>query len=264
MSEVFVERLSSVFPLGLAERAALMKLCWRGRSVKAKCHIARYGERRSAFPVILSGWAARSHLLRDGSRQITGILVPGDVCHHDAEPGQSARDEIVALSPCRVAWIDLGELEQVTATYPAIAAAFRIYARLEKSILSEWIVNIGRRDALARTAHFICEVWTRLRIVDPATREQFDFPITQEDMADVLGLTPVHINRKLQQLRQDGLIELQSRRLTILDEFALADIAGFDKAYLDPRLPSEEWIAAAPWARPVEARASGMILVQSA
>lgn len=232
MSEVFVDRLSAVFPLGPVERDALLKLCWRGRSTKAKCHVLRYSERPSAFPVVLDGWAARSHLLRDGSRQITGILVPGETCHHDATPGQAVRDEIVALCPCRVAWIDLAEFDQVASEFPAIAAAFRIYASLEKAILTEWIVNIGRRDALARTAHFICEVATRLRMTDPASNSQFDFPITQEDLADVLGLTPVHINRKLQQLRQEGLINLQSRRLTILDPAALAELAGFDKTYL--------------------------------
>ncbi len=245
MNDVFIERLSAVHLLGSAERAALLKLCWRGRSLNAKSHLSRYGERRAAFPVILSGWAARTHLLRDGSRQITGILVPGDACHHDAEPGQNARDEIVTLSACRIAWIDLAELEQVSATYPAIATAFRIFARLEKAILTEWIVNIGRRDALSRTAHFICEVWTRLRMTEPTMHRQFDFPITQEDLADVLGLTPVHINRKLQQLRQAGLISLQSRRLTILDVAALAGVAGFDQSYLEARLPFEDQFAAA-------------------
>jgi len=244
MNEAFVERLSSVFPLNPMDRAALLKICWRTRAMKAKCHLARYGERRSAFPVILSGWAARSYLMRDGSRQITGIMIPGDVCHHDAQPGQSARDEIVALSPCRIAWIDYADMETTSAACPSVASALRIYTRLEKSILTEWIVNIGRRDALERTAHFICEVWTRLRMIDPSTRRQFEFPITQEDLADVLGLTPVHINRKLQQLRQEGLIALQSRQMTILNPTALADIAGFDQSYLDARLPGEEKIAA--------------------
>lgn len=245
MNDVFVERLAKVSPLGTSERTALLQLCWRSRSLKAKSHLSRYGERRTAFPVVLSGWAARSHLLRDGSRQITGILVPGDACHHDAEPGQSARDEIVALSSCRIAWIDLAELEHVVSAQPAIATALRLYSRMEKSILTEWIVNIGRRDALARTAHFICEVWTRLRAIDPSVHRQFEFPITQEDLADVLGLTPVHINRKLQQLRHEGLIELQARQLTILDVNALADVAGFDQSYLGTRLPGEERFAVA-------------------
>ncbi|MFO1256648.1 MAG: Crp/Fnr family transcriptional regulator [Sphingomonadaceae bacterium] len=245
MNDVFVERLSSVSPLSSIDRAALLRICWRARNMKSKTHLARYGEKRTAFPVILSGWAARSYLMRDGSRQITGILIPGDICHHDAEPGQRARDEIVALSPCRIAWIDYADLEQVAADNPAIAEALRIYTRLEKSILTEWIVNIGRRDALERTAHFICEVWTRLKLTDPSTRKQFEFPITQEDLADVLGLTPVHINRKLQQLRQEGLITLQSRQLTIHNVSALADIAGFEESYLDPHPQAEERLAAA-------------------
>lgn len=244
MNDIFVDRLAAAAPLSSMERAALLKLCWRSRSLRAKSHLSRYGERRTAFPVILSGWAARSHLLRDGSRQISGILVPGDSCHHDAEPGQCARDEIVALSPCRMAWIDLIELEQTAKEYPAIGFAFRAYARLERSILTEWIVNLGRRDALARTAHFICEVWTRLRVVDPSARKQFDFPITQEDLADVLGLTPVHINRKLQQLRQERMIELHGRRLTVLDPPQLAETAGFDKSYLETQMPAEQRLAA--------------------
>jgi len=111
----------------------------------------------------------------------------------------------------------------------------RGYGCMENAVLSSWVVNVGRRDALERMAHLICESHFRLSLVDPSLGNQIYFPLTQDDLADVLGLTPVHINRKLQQLRQDDLITLRSKQLTINDLRSLQQIAGFDSAYLAPR-----------------------------
>ena len=96
--------------------------------------------------------------------------------------------------------------------------------------------DVGRRDALERMAHLICEAHYRLSLVDAHQSQQIYFPLTQDDLADVLGLTPVHINRKLQQLRQEKLITLRSKQLTIHDLRTLQQIAGFDPAYLAPRV----------------------------
>ena len=109
----------------------------------------------------------------------------------------------------------------------------RNYGRMENAILSSMVVNIGRRDALERMAYLICELHFRLEMIDGAVRDdEFAFPLTQDDMADVLGLTPVHINRKLQQLRQNDIISLRSKRMKILDLPQLRQVAGFNNSYL--------------------------------
>jgi CRP-like cAMP-binding protein len=128
--------------------------------------------------------------------------------------------------------------------HPAISEAMRNYGCMENAILASWVVNVGRRDALERMAHLICESHFRLSLIGGVKDDQFFFPLTQDDLADVLGLTPVHINRKLQQLRQEDLISLRSKQMKILNLRELQQVAGFDPAYLAPRTGSDEdWAA---------------------
>ena len=117
---------------------------------------------------------------------------------------------------------------------PSIARAMHNYGRLVNAIMTSWVINLGRRDALERMAHLICEVHARLVAVRAANCGRFYFPLTQEDFADAVGLTPVHINRKLQQMRHDRMIALRARQLAILDVRHLQQTAGFNGQYLCP------------------------------
>ncbi len=235
MSNAFLQRLMHAAELGSQEIEALEELCRQPRDIAAKKYLARDGDEIVSFPVVLSGWAARYQILRNGARQITRLLLPGDAFYFDSSPDGTAIEEVVTLSSCRIVNILHADMQRAIDRFPAIGEAMRGYGSMENAVLSSWVVNIGRRDALERMAHLLCECYFRLALVEGVEDEQFFFPLTQDDLADVLGLTPVHINRKLQQLRQEGLITLRSKQLSILDLRELQQIAGFDSAYLAPR-----------------------------
>ncbi len=235
MSNPFIQRLMHAAELNEQEVAAVEELCRQPREIGAKKYLSRDGDEMVTFPVILSGWAARYQILRNGARQITRLLLPGDAFYFDCSPDGIAIEEVITLSPCRIVNILHSDMRRVIDRFPAVGEAMRSYGCMENAVLSSWVVNVGRRDALERMAHLICESHFRLSLVDANLGNQMYFPLTQDDLADVLGLTPVHINRKLQQLRQDDLITLRSKQLTINDLRSLQQIAGFDSAYLAPR-----------------------------
>lgn len=235
MSNAFLQRLMQAAELTETELLAVEDLCRQPRDIPAKRYLSRDGDELVSFPVILSGWAARYQILRNGARQITHLLLPGDAFYFGASPDGIAIEEVITLSPCRIVNIKHAEIRRVIERFPATGEALRAYGCMENAVLTSWVVNVGRRDALERMAHLICELQFRLSLVDPDQKDDIYFPLTQDDLADVLGLTPVHINRKLQQLRQEHLITLRSKQLVILDLRTLQQIAGFDSAYLSPR-----------------------------
>ena len=232
-SSPFLQRLRHGSELEEADLAMLVGLCGTTREVAAKRHICHEGDQLDCFPIILSGWAAHYQILRDGSRQITGLLLPGDCFHHETGPAQ-APEGIVALSRCTVAFVPHSELEDLKTRTNWVAQAFQRYGAFQRATLMSAIVNIGRRDALERMAYLICEVCQRLEAVGLGDGGKFHFPLTQEDLADVLSLTPVHTNRKLQQLRQEKYIDFRSKELKVLDRRGLESLAGFDPYYLYP------------------------------
>lgn len=236
MSNAFLLRMMHAAELGEQEVAAVEELCAQPREIGAKKYLSRDGDELHAFPVILSGWAARYQILRNGARQITRLLLPGDAFYFDRAANGIALEEVITLGPCRIVNIAHADMRRLIDRFPAIGEAMRAYGSMENAVLASWVVNVGRRDALERMAHLICETHFRLSLVDANQGQQIYFPLTQDDLADVLGLTPVHINRKLQQLRQEGLITLRSRQLTIHDLRTLQQIAGFDSSYLAPRV----------------------------
>ena len=235
MSNAFLQRLMHAAELGDQEIEAVEELCRQPKDIAAKKYLSRDGDEMVSFPVVLSGWAARYQILRNGARQITRLLLPGDAFYFDSSPNGIAIEEVITLSPCRIVNILHSDMRRVIERFPAVGEALRNYGCMENAVLSSWVVNVGRRDALERMAHLICEAHYRLSLINPNQGEQIAFPLTQDDLADVLGLTPVHINRKLQQLRQEELITLRSKQLTILDLRTLQQVAGFDSAYLAPR-----------------------------
>jgi CRP-like cAMP-binding protein len=141
-----------------------------------------------------------------------------------------------------VAYIPRRTIEEITKGHPRINRALWWATLVDESTLREWLVNMGRREAAAQMAHLFCELLLRLQTVGLATENDFDLPVTQDELADTLGLSAVHVNRVLQQLRQDGLISLEGKRLTIHDVERLKAFAGFDPSYLhlDRRLRREQ------------------------
>ncbi|WP_379922353.1 Crp/Fnr family transcriptional regulator [Erythrobacter sp. R86502] len=235
MVNAFLQRLMHAAPLNDEEVAAVASLCRQPKDLPAKKYLSRDGDDTVTFPVVLSGWAARYQILRDGARQITRLLLPGDAYYFGCSPDSAAVEEVISLSSCKIVNIAHADMRSVIEQYPAVGEAMRGYGCMENAVMASWVVNVGRRDALERMAHLICEMHYRLAVVEPVRGDSIHFPLTQDDLADVLGLTPVHINRKLQQLRQDNLITLRSKQLKIHDLRTLQQVAGFDSAYLAPR-----------------------------
>jgi len=233
MENRFLTRLCSLSPLGAAEQSLLKHLLRKSLSIEARSIVCRMGEPVEFYPVILSGWAARCHMFANGDRQITGLLLPGDLAYSSRTATSVAVEEIVALSRCRVALVSRRALHDLMEDQPAIADALQAYAAAEYAISNTWLVSLGRRNALERLSHLLCELQHRMHQVEADTRNSFTLPLTQSDFADALGLTPVHVNRKLQALRQDHLIRLRSKTIEILDLPFLKASACFDPGYLD-------------------------------
>jgi CRP-like cAMP-binding protein len=181
---------------------------------------------------MLGGWAARYKIMRDGSRQITAYLMPGDFCDLHVAILKHMDHGILALSHAKVAYISHEELSALTRDRPELTRALWWATLVDEGVLRAWIVNMGRRDAFAGIAHLMCELHVRMRNVGLVEDGSFHMPVTQEELADTLGITPVHVNRVLQRLKSDGLIELGGRTLKILDVEALRNACGFDPGYL--------------------------------
>lgn len=233
MENRFLTRLCSLSPLGAVEQSSITRLIRDARCIEAKGIVCHAGEPVEHYPVMLAGWAARCQLLLNGERQITGLLLPGDIAYSSRQPMPVASEEIIALSPCSVAFISRRDMRDLIAAQLAIADAMRAYAAVEYAISSAWMVSLGRRSAFERLAHLLCELQHRIYQDEEESFNSFCLPLSQSDLADALGLTPVHVNRKLQALRQDCVIKLKSKNIEILNLPFLKASAYFDPGYLD-------------------------------
>jgi CRP-like cAMP-binding protein len=226
-------RLQAFAELTSEDHAALDRLV-RGpvREVPARRDLIREGETPRSAYVVLAGWGCRYKALPDGRRQIVDFLVPGDICDLDLYMLRQMDHAIGAITQLKVAEIAPGELGQVTLKHGSIAQGMRMDELVKISVQREWTLNVGQRTAYERLAHILCELYLRLQIVGLTDGRSCDFPLTQLDLADATGLTAVHVNRTLQELRKDALIELHSRTLTIPDFEALRNAGLFNANYL--------------------------------
>jgi CRP-like cAMP-binding protein len=182
--------------------------------------------------LIVSGLAARSKSLPDGKRQLMAVLVPGDLCDVEVFVLEAMDHDIVAMSDTTCALLPAKVVEDLLTEHSNITKALWWSTMTDSAVLRQWIVGHGSRDARERLAHLFCELLIRHRIVGETTDETFAFPLTQEDLADATGMSTVHVNRVLQQLRAEGLIELKRKSLTILDPERLKSVAQFQANYL--------------------------------
>lgn len=227
-----VRKLSTVADLNAEERSCLNDLCKDVRRIPRRADITSEGDRPEHVHLMITGWAARYKLLPDGSRQIVDFLIPGDFCDVQVTLLEQMDHGIVALTPCRVAHITGDSIDRLASENARIARALWWATLVDEGILREWIVNIGRRDAHERVAHLLCEMHARMKLVGLVDDGRLELPLTQEELADATGLTAVHINRTLQRLRSENLIELGAGMLTILDVPRLQETAGFKSNYL--------------------------------
>jgi CRP-like cAMP-binding protein len=236
MANVLTRRLEEFTALSEGDRNELARLCTQStHTVQSRRDLMREGEAPRSVYVILEGWACHYRTLNDGRRQIVDFAVPGDICDLNIFILDRMDHSIGAITRLRVAEIGREVLHTVVTTYPKITTALWWQELVSKSIHREWILNVGQRSALERIAHLFCEMFLRLESVGLTQGFSCDFPPTQADLAEATGLTSVHVNRTIQELRRSGLIQLDRQRLTIPDMLALQRAAIFNPEYLHHR-----------------------------
>jgi CRP-like cAMP-binding protein len=192
----------------------------------------RAGELLNHSTILLDGIACRYKDLRNGERQITELHVAGDFLDLHSFTLKRLDHHVMALTRGTAAIVPHDRLKEITERLPHLARIYWFSTNMDAAIHREWAVSLGRRTAIARLAHLFCELHVRLGIVGLADEGGYDFKVTQTDLAECLGLTAVHINRTLKDLREQGLVEFRSGRVEIADRAALQQVAEFSPAYL--------------------------------
>lgn len=232
MANPLVRKLEAFRPLSEAERTTLERVSAQGTVVGPRIDLIREGDAPDGVIVVMEGIACRQKHRANGSRQITAFLVPGDTCDLDVGLLTRMDHTVTTLSICRVVRLSGDVVTRLLEEHPAIAKALRTSTLVDEATLREWLVNVGCRSAIERIAHLLCELLVRLQIVGFASEDSYELPVTQLDLADTVGLSNVHVNRSLQELRRQGVIELKGRSLRILDRQRLRTIAEFNARYL--------------------------------
>jgi CRP-like cAMP-binding protein len=214
------------------EEAAIRSSVLSRGPVPADFTIIQPGEELSHSTLLLDGIACRYKDMRDGQRQITELHVPGDFLDLHSFTLKRLDHFVMALTPCKLAVLPHAHLTDITERYPHLTRVYWFGTNLDAAIHREWAVSLGRRSALSRVAHLFCELDVRLGIVGLAEGAHYDLPLTQAEAADCLGITSIHFNRILQELRQRKLLEWKGGSVSILNRNELASVAEFDPAYL--------------------------------
>jgi CRP-like cAMP-binding protein len=227
-----IRKIESVFTLTDGERQALESLPMQLAVLRDGQDIVREGDRPSRSCLILSGFTASYKISGDGKRQIMTFGIAGDIPDLHSLHLKVLDSSVSTLTTCRVGFITHDDLRDLCERFPRITAAFWRETLIDGAIFREWLLNVGRREAYNRVAHLFCEMLVRLRAVGLADDHACDLPITQAELADAFGITSVHVNRVLQQMRADGLIETKGTRLMIPDWDRLKEVGEFNPLYL--------------------------------
>lgn len=238
--ERFLERLLSRSVLTNEEQQAVLDLPGQAAQVQANRDFVALGQRVDHACLIVAGMVGRFDQNGDGARQITAMHIAGDMCdlHSVVQPVPTSA--LQALSVSTILRVPHSAIRATAGRFPALAEAFWRDCQVDASILAEWVVNVGRRDAKKRVAHLLCEMTTRLGATDGSDDLIVDFPVTQMQIADATALTPVHVNRTLQSLRADGLVDWRTRLLHLPRWKALVAFAEFDSTYLQSDVAPEQ------------------------
>ena len=225
-----------------ADRELLRRMLTDVRSFDRRRDIISEGTRPDFVHLMIEGWSCRYAIVKDGSRQITALLAPGDFCDAHITISEHMDHSIATLTKARVAFISKSLMMEV-AERPTLTKALWWASLVDEGVLRAWIVNMGRRDAFDRIAHLVCELHARLENVGLVRDNEFKLPLTQEDLGDALGLTQIHVNRSLRLLREKGLMTFAHQTIVVTDIATLRKVAGFDPSYLHlmgPRDSREE------------------------
>ncbi|XYD09115.1 Crp/Fnr family transcriptional regulator [Methylobacterium sp. NMS12] len=227
-----IRKLESIATLSREERQAIERLPVRIHNLEARQDIVRDGDQPTHCCLILDGWACRYKLLSQGKRQIMSFHIPGDIPDLQSLHVPTMDHSLATLTKAVVAFIPHESLRELTARHPGIASIFLRDMLIDAAIFREWLISIGRRTAYEHVAHLFCELCLKLQAVGLGGDLRCPMPVTQTDIADALGLTPVHVNRVLKDMRGQTLITLRSQTLVIEAWDKLLQVSEFDPTYL--------------------------------
>ena len=227
-----IRKLEHFDRLSDEEKQLLEGAVVRPRVVRKGEDILREGDRPTESTVLLEGFAARYNLLRNGKRQITALHVPGDFVDLHSFLVKKMDHAVLAITPCSVAGVPHETLRDITEDHPHLTRLLGVNLAVDAAIHRQWIVSMGRRSALEHTAHLLCEMLLRLRAVGLTEDDSFKLPLTQAELGDSLGLSTVHVNRVVQDLRKEGLITWRGETVVIDDWDRLQELAEFDPTFL--------------------------------
>jgi CRP-like cAMP-binding protein len=229
----FLRKLEHYARLSARDRAAALRL-WseNPRRYRAKEDIVQEGDDPRVVRLVTDGWACRYKYLEDGRRQVLGLFIPGDLCDLNVFVLREMDHFIGAITPVTVAQISREIFEEATLAQPRLLQALWWESLVTTAIQREWLMNLGSRTAYERIVHLLCEMFLRQRAAGRTEGLSCEFPLTQALIAEITGLSTVHVSRTFQTIREEGLVEIQDRILTIRDLDALKAAALFHEGYL--------------------------------
>jgi CRP-like cAMP-binding protein len=232
-----VRKLRAFVALTQADLSSLDRLHKRRRTFETGRDLVQQGESGQAAYVLSSGWACSYKLMADGQRQIVDFQIPGDFLGLRSVLLRVSDHSIVPINDIEVTEIRAADLLEAFAQTPRLAAAVLWAASRDEAMVVEHLVDLGRRNAAERMAHFLLELGARLALVGLGSKAGYACPLTQYHLADALGLSAVHVNRILRQLREAGMVTFRDGFVAFEDHDRLADFAQFDPTYLDQGHP---------------------------
>jgi len=232
MLESLILTLEKRGAISAADVPALKDLISHVDSVPGNVIFQRRGALVNQSMILLEGLFARCKDLNDGDRQITALHVPGDFVDLHSFVLKRLDHDLLALAPSRVALVPHARLHELTETNPHLTRLLWFLSSIDASIHREWELSLGQRFGTVRAAHLFCEIHARLDVVEQVEEGGFALPMNQAELAQCLGLTVVHTNRVLRELREAGLVRFSSGRVTIPDLGRLRSFADFDPDYL--------------------------------
>lgn len=232
---VLARKLNAFLPLSLEEAKCLDELQSAPSQVKRGKQLVQEGEAAQGVFVLQSGWACSYKDLSSGGRQIISFPIAGDCVGLRSVLLRTADHSFEALTDSVVSTVDGTRMLQAFSEFPRLGAAILWAASRDEAMVVEHLVSVGRRSAIERTGHFFMELAERLHLIGLAKEAEFACPLSQYVLADALGLSAIHVNRVLRQLRERGLLTVQKGRVRIHDLSGLRKISGFRGGYLDSR-----------------------------
>lgn len=214
------------------EEQVIRGLVAETRRVAADECLIRAGQELEFSILLMDGWLVRSMDLPNGERQVMEIHIAGDFADLHGFTLKRLDHDVVTVSECEIGLVPHERMMEISERHPRLARVYWLMTNIDAAITRVMALSLAQRSAMSRMAHLFCELQLRLEVVGKSRGDTFDFPLTQREMSECLGLTPVHVNRTLQELRRKGLVETADRQIAILDKRGLRSVAEFDPGYL--------------------------------